>query len=198
VYLADTDNHVIRVIRSATGHIETLIGSFRDAFRNRVLFVVGTKGSAAENAWALAKARFDAESFWYRGNGMIEIVLDTDFDAAKEPDRNVVLYGNADTNAAWKPLLGDGPVTVKSGSVTIGPRTEKGDDWACLFVRPRPDSEKASVGVVSGSGLAGMRLTDRVPYFASGVGFPNFSSRSLSGAEAPKVRMPMMAPVRPT
>jgi predicted esterase len=151
----------------------TRCGPFRDAFRNRVLFVAGTKGSAAENAWALAKARFDAESFWYRGNGMIEIVLDSDFDAGKEPDRNVVLYGNADTNAAWKPLLGDGPVTVKSGSVTIGGRTEKGDDWACLFVRPRPGSDVASVGAVGGAGVKGMRRLTQLPYFVSGVGYPD-------------------------
>jgi len=49
----------------------------------------------------------------------------------------------------------------------------EGGDLACLFIRPRPGSDVASVGVVSGSGLAGLRLTDRVPYFVSGVGLPD-------------------------
>ncbi|HET6326580.1 MAG TPA: hypothetical protein VFG04_18030 [Planctomycetaceae bacterium] len=149
-------------------------GPFRNAFRNDVLFVVGTKGSAEENAWALRKARFDAESFWYRGNGSIQLVLDSSFDPAKDPDRNVVLYGNADTNAAWNALLGKSPVQLKSGSVTVGGRETKGDNFGCLFVRPRPGSETASIGAVTGTGVKGMRLTDRLPFFVSGVGYPDF------------------------
>jgi dienelactone hydrolase len=148
-------------------------GPFRNAFRNEVLFVVGTKGSAEENAWALRKARFDAENFWYRGNGFIQIALDSSFDAAKDPNHNVVLYGNADTNAAWSALLGKGPVQVKSGSVVVGGRETKADDLGCLFVRPRPGSEVASVGAVCGTGVKGMRLTERLPFFVSGVGYPD-------------------------
>ncbi|MFL5342296.1 MAG: prolyl oligopeptidase family serine peptidase, partial [Gemmataceae bacterium] len=148
-------------------------GPFRDAFRNRVLFVYGTKGTPEENAWALQKARFDAEVFWYRGNGGIEVVPDTAFDPAKEPDRNVVLYGHSTGNAAWKPLLGDGPVRVTAGRAEVGGRKFEGDDLACLFVRPRAGSATASVGVVCGTGLAGMRTTERLQYFVSGVGLPD-------------------------
>lgn len=149
-------------------------GPFREVFRNRMLFVYGTKGSPADNAWALAKARFDAEQFWYRGNGSIEVIADTAFDATKEPDRNVILFGNADTNAAWQPLLAKSPIVVKQGKVTLGRREELGDDLACLFIHPRPASDRALVGVFAGTGLHGMRLTDRLPYFVSGVGLPDW------------------------
>jgi pimeloyl-ACP methyl ester carboxylesterase len=148
-------------------------GPFKDAFRNRMLFVYGTKGTAEENAWSYAKARYDAESFWYRGNGSVELRADVDFDAGKESDRGVILYGHAESNASWQPLLGDSPVQVRRGIVRVGDREEKGDDLACLFVRPRPGSDRALVGAVSGTGLAGLRLTDRMPYFVSGVGYPD-------------------------
>lgn len=148
-------------------------GPFKAAFRNRMLFVYGTKGTEKENAWSYAKARYDAETFWYRGNGSVDIVADTEFEAKKTRDRNVILYGNADTNSAWSVLLNNSPVQVRRGAVRVGAKEVKGEDLACLFVRPRTDSETASVGVVSGSGIAGMRLTDRVPYFVSGVGFPD-------------------------
>jgi hypothetical protein len=148
-------------------------GPFRDAFRNGVVFVIGTKGSLDENAWALRKARFDAENFWYRGNGFIPVVPDSQFDPAKDHDHNVVLYGNADTNAAWSALLGKGTVQVKSGSVLLGDRTTTGDDLGCLCVRPRPGSDVATVGAVCGTGIKGMRLTDRLPFFVSGVGYPD-------------------------
>src|SRR5262249_46767066 len=135
--------------------------------------VYGTGGTVEENAWAYAKARYDAEQFWYRGNGSIELVADREFDAATERDRGVILYGSAETNAAWSALLGDSPVQVRRGRVAIGDRELRGDDLACLSPRPRPGSDRAAVAVVAGTGLAGMRLTDRLPYFVSGVAYPD-------------------------
>jgi hypothetical protein len=148
-------------------------GPFKEAFRNRMIFVYGTKGTAEENAWAFAKTRFDAEALWYRGNASIDVLADADFDLSRAAGRNVILYGNADTNAAWKSLLGGSPVKVRRGEVMVGQRKLSGDDLACLFIRPLPGSDDCSVGVVSGSGMAGMRLTDRLPYFLSGVGYPD-------------------------
>jgi hypothetical protein len=148
-------------------------GPFKDAFRNRMVFICATRGTAEENAWAFAKARYDAEQFWYRGNGSIDVLPDTALNASREGDRNVILYGNADTNAAWAALLGDSPIQVRRGLIRVGDRDLTGDDLACLFIRPRPGSDRASVGVVSGSGLAGLRLTDRLPYFVSGVAYPD-------------------------
>jgi pimeloyl-ACP methyl ester carboxylesterase len=148
-------------------------GPFKDAFRNHMMFVYGTHGSAEENAWALAKARFDAETFWYRGNGFIEMVPDSDFDPKKEPDRNVILYGNSSTNSAWKPLLGDSPVQIGPGLVKIGEREAKGDNLGCMFIQPRPGSDIASVGIISGTGLKGMRTLDRMPIFVSGIAYPD-------------------------
>jgi len=148
-------------------------GPFREVFRHRMLFVYGTQGSAAESAWAAAKARYDAETFWYRGNGSVEVVADVAFSPTAEPDRNVVLYGNADTNGAWAALLGESPVQVRRGAVRVGEHEYTGEDLAALFIRPRPGSATASVGAIAGSGLVGMRLTDRQPYFVSGVGYPD-------------------------
>ena len=104
-------------------------------------FVYATKGTAAENAWAYAKARFDAETWWYRGNGAVDVVPDAGFDAAKEPDRGVVLYGNADNNSAWSALLARSPVQVRRGVVQIGGHQLPGEDLACLLCRPRPGSD---------------------------------------------------------
>jgi dienelactone hydrolase len=148
-------------------------GPFKEAFRNRMLFVYGTKGTPEENAWAFAKARYDAETFWVRGNGSVDIVADTAFRPSAERDRNVILYGSASTHGAWKALLADSPVQIRRGRIRLGDREETGEDLACLFLRPRPGSDSALVGVVSGSGLPGLRLTDRIPYFISGVAYPD-------------------------
>lgn len=148
-------------------------GLFKDAFRHGMLFIYGTRGDAEENQWAYAKARLDAENFYYRGNGSIEVIPDTAFDPEKEPNRGVILYGHKQMNGAWEALLGSSPVVVERGGVQVGGESMNGDQLGCLFVRPRPGSDTACVAVVAGSGPAGLRLTDRVPYFLAGVGVPD-------------------------
>jgi len=150
-------------------------GPFKEAFRNRMMFVYGTGGDDAMDTLLLAKARFDAMTFWYRGNGAVEVVADTDFDPRAEPDRNVILFGNADTNLAWSALLPACPVLVREGSVKVGDEELGGRDLAVLFLYPRAGSDTASVGVVAGTGRAGTRLTERIPYFVSGVAFPDLT-----------------------
>jgi hypothetical protein len=155
-------------------------GPFKDAFRNRMTFVYGTQGTPEETAWALARARYDAELFTYQGNGSIEVLPDTSFDPTTEPDRNVILYGNADTHEDWAALLADSPVQVKRGSVTVGDRAQAGDDLLCYFLRPRPGSDIACVAAISATGLPGARASDRLPLFSSGIAYPDFLLASPS------------------
>jgi predicted esterase len=158
-------------------------GTFKDVFNHRVVFVYGSKGTTEENAWAFAKSRFDAETFWYQGNGSFEVVKDVDFDPSEDPDRNVVLYGNAETNAAWPILLDGSPVQVLPGEIRIGKKKISGEDLGVLFIRPRPASGTAVVGIVGGTGITGMRLTDRRPYMHPGFAYPDLV---VFKAEAPQ------------
>ncbi|MBA4312862.1 MAG: alpha/beta hydrolase [Chlorobiaceae bacterium] len=150
-------------------------GTLKETFRNRVIFVYGTHGSDEENKWAFNKARYDAEKFWYQGNGSIDIYADIDFNSSKYPDCNIILYGNRNTNTAWKKLLDDSPVQVGNNFVTVGGKKIKGNQLGCIFVRPRKGTEKASVAVITGSGLVGMKLTTRIPYMNPGIGLPDFT-----------------------
>ena len=116
------------------------MGPFKEAFQNRFVFIVGTRGTKEENAGMLARARFDAETFWYRGNGSVQILPDTVFIDSKRAeefrDRNVVLYGHADCNAAWAPLLGDSPVQVeRKGEDRQANRALETTSRACLCGR---------------------------------------------------------------
>ena len=151
-------------------------GPFKAAFDRRVTLVYGTAGTAEQTAWAMARARLDAEGFYYRGNGAMRVVADADFDPAADPDGGVILYGNADTVSIWADLLGDCPVKLTNGSAKVGDLfVAGGEDRAALFCYPRPGSEVALVGVVGGTGLAGMKLTDNLPLFVAGVHFPDWA-----------------------
>ncbi|TDH29327.1 alpha/beta hydrolase [Segetibacter sp. 3557_3] len=149
-------------------------GTFKDAFNNRMVFVYGTSGNKAENEWSLAKARYDAETWYYRGNGAVDIIADRAFDASKYPDRGIILFGNKSTNSAWKSLLADCPIQVERNKITAGSQTWTGDDLSTYFVWPLQNSNVASVAVISGSGLKGMMAANANQYFAGASGFPDF------------------------
>ncbi|MCK0136272.1 alpha/beta fold hydrolase [Arenibacter sp. S6351L] len=148
-------------------------GGFKDAFRNNVVFVYATKGSQAENDWYYNKARFDADTFWYKANGNIELVADTDFSLRDYPNQNVVVYGNKNNNAAWDKLLKDSPVQVFNNKLNFGSRSISGNNWGMYFIVPRADSDVASVGVVTATGLLGMKAAYANHYLVNGTTFPD-------------------------
>ncbi|GAB2532251.1 carboxylesterase family protein [Spirosoma aerophilum] len=149
-------------------------GTFKDAFNNRMVFVYGTKGTKEENEWNWQKARYDAETWYYRGNGAIDLIPDNDFSLAKYTDRGVVLFGNATTNGAWKSLLADCPIQMERNSIRAGDQQWQGDDLGAYFVWPIKGSAVASVAVIGGTGLKGMRAASANQYFAGASGFPDF------------------------
>lgn len=148
-------------------------GGFKFAFNNNVVFVYATGGSASEREWYLNRARFDAETFLYKGNGSIDVVADSEFSLEKYKDRNVVLYGNASNNRAWKLLLENAPIQIDNQQIKVGDKVLKGNDLAAYFVLPRKDSKTALVGVVAGTSEKGMKATWANNYISGITGFPD-------------------------
>lgn len=149
-------------------------GTFKEPFNHRMVFVYGTAGTQEENAWALAKVRFDAETWYYRGNGSVDIVADRDFNPSDYADRGIILYGNATNNKAWPLLLGSCPIQVTRGSLIMGGKTWTGDHLGAYLIYPRPGSDHLTVGAVTGTGLPGMQAALANQYFTGGSGFPDF------------------------
>ena len=149
-------------------------GTLKDAFNHRMVFVYGTTGTKEENEWSFGKARFDAETWQYRGNGAVDMISDKEFSVEKYKDRGVIIYGNKTTNAAWKLLLTDCPIQVERNKITAAGKTWQGDGLASYLVWPIKNSSIASVAVIGGTGLRGMNAATANQYFAGASGFPDF------------------------
>ena len=148
-------------------------GGFKDAFRNNMVFVYGSNGSDEENEWYYNRAKFDAEKFWYRANGSVEIVEDRNFKASNYPDQNIIIYGNKSNNIIWNKLLKNCPIQVSNNTIKAGTKTLSGDKWGVLFIYPREDSNTASIGVISATGSLGMRGAYANDYLENGTTFPD-------------------------
>jgi predicted esterase len=148
-------------------------GGFKQAFNHHLLLVYATQGSREENEWYQNKARFDAETFYYRANGSIDVIPDTDYTIAKYPDRSVILYGNSTNHRAWPLLLKECPIQVTQTTIKAGSKTLTGPDLSACFIYPHPSSTTALVGVIAGTGKPGMRATAPNNYFSGITGYPD-------------------------
>lgn len=153
------------------------MGPFKRAFDRGFVLVYGTAGTDDEDEALLQAARYDSQRWRYRANGLAVCITDVDLLANPKAyrDRNLILYGNADTNAAWKAVFPENcPILPKRGKVRLGMREWEGDSYGILFVYPRKGSETALAAAVANTGVPGTRLGFRSPYFLSGVGYPDF------------------------
>ncbi|RKY17266.1 MAG: hypothetical protein DRQ55_16180, partial [Planctomycetota bacterium] len=147
---------------------------FKRAFEQGFALVLGTAGDDEEDRELAARARALAGEWAYRANGRALQLTDAEF-LQRGHDGNLILIGNADTNAAWDQLIGpDAPLRVERGGVRLGPNLHTGDDLAVLAVLPRRGDAEHLVGVVGSSGPVGTRLHAVSAPFTSGVGIPDF------------------------
>jgi dienelactone hydrolase len=149
-------------------------GPFKRAFMNRFVLVYGTAGDDAEDRELLEKARYDSCVWAYRANGDANLMSDAQFLAGDFKDRNVIVYGNADTNSAWKAVFDDDcPIQAKRGVMTVNGAKHEGV-VAAAFVRPRKGSDRALAAAFADTGAAATRLFYAFPVFSSGVGIPDY------------------------
>jgi len=154
-------------------------GGLKEAFNNNMVFVYATHGTEAENNWALQKAKYDAETWYYRGNGSVSIVADKDFTTAAYQNQGVILYGNETTNTAAATLLTNCPIKVTTGKIVMGSTVYEGQDLGAYFMYPAQNNGITSVALIGGTGLQGMKAADANQYFSGGSGFPDFMVFSL-------------------
>lgn len=149
-------------------------GPFKRAFGNRFVLVYGTAGDDAEDKELLEKARYDSEVWAYRANGDANLMSDEQFLAGDFKDRNVIVYGNADTNRAWGAVFdADCPIQAKRGAITVNGKKHEGV-VAAAFVRPRKGSDVALAAAFADTGAAATRMFYAFPVFSSGVGIPDY------------------------
>jgi pimeloyl-ACP methyl ester carboxylesterase len=127
---------------------------FKASLDNNVVLVYGTHGSATENAWMRAKAKFDAEQFWYRGNSGVNVMSDDEY-LKSGAGRNALCYSVGNGNALFQP------------SFDI-----QGRQSDSLLLR-RVDQQGVSMSFFHANSVQSARLSERIPLFSAGVAIPD-------------------------
>lgn len=155
-----------------------LYGPFKQAFHRPFLLVYATGGSQEDERATLARARYDAQVWWYRGNGLGRVMADRDVTDEMARTNNLILYGNEAVNRRWKALAGSLPWSVRPGRLGV-PGGLLSGDLAFVGVYPNPEEPSRLLGVVGATGSEAYRAWMATDFFVSGVGFPDFAAWTI-------------------
>jgi dienelactone hydrolase len=160
-------------------------GLFKYALMDGFALLASERGGEADDAAALATARYLGERWWYQGNGYARFVREP----LEQRERRVLVVGVATADGgepappAWMP---DAPLRVSGAGATLGEHTFTGRH-AVLITHPGPNTRAAILATDADI----LRLTALLPIFTSGVGYADvtvlsedFLQRGFEGVRA--------------
>ncbi len=149
-----------------------LAHSFKRAYSNGFVLVVGTAGDAAMDEALLDQARYDALSWSYRARGRAPLVTDEEF--LEHPElfegRNWLLYGNRVNNLAWQQALAG---TQAPANWVTGSSSEDTAMGLTAEVFERPGKSELQVSLWRSASVRAARLHSTLAHFVSGAGVPS-------------------------
>ncbi len=162
--------------RSGAGFRKTpsLFGPIKQAYFTPFIFVYGTAGTPVETDLNRNMAVLDAQIWWWRANGFVRVISDSDVTDEIIQKYNLILYGNSQTNAILAKIQDRLPIWVTPQGVSVGEQMVWGVDLAARFLYPNPLNPQKFVVVIAGTSTKGMRLAGLSGMFYSGAGLPDF------------------------
>ncbi len=115
----------------------------------------------------------EAMRWWLRGNGLAEVLPDSEVTPAIAGRYNLILYGGPDQNSCTREIAGRLPIQVRKGRMFLGSR-DLGDSLAALFTYPSPHNPENLVLVRMGTDAKHTRLSLFWGFTHSGAGVPDF------------------------
>ena len=161
-----------------------IYGKISDAFNTPFLFVTGTKGSDAKSI-ALKEAanhaaRMLAREWMMRAEGIVEIKRDVDVDSDDINSRNLILFGNANTNAIIAEINGRLPLQFDDANISANGQKISGEDLGMILIAPNPLQTSRYTVIVGGITSHSFETASRLN-FNELPDFVLFDNRTLTG-----------------
>ncbi len=150
-------------------------GPIKRAYYQPFVIVVGTTGTKEQNDLNMELARDLAQRWWYRANGHVLIVTDTDaMVGSKWWGYNYILIGGPSSNSYSEAASSYLPIQMSDSGVWLGDEFIPGKDLAVKFIFPEPLLGQRLILCNWGTSVEGMRLAAGLTCLYSGSGLPDF------------------------
>lgn len=161
-----------------------IYGKVSDAFNTPFLFVVGSKGSDNKsivlNKSAERAAEMLVREWMMRANGIAEIKRDVDVKAEDKRTHNLILFGNAETNAIISEINDKLPIRFDDANIIVGGQKIVGEDLGVIQIVPNPLQTNRYAVVVGGTTPKSFETASRLN-FNELPDFVIFDKRTLAG-----------------
>jgi dienelactone hydrolase len=152
-------------------------GPWKQVLMKPFIIAYGTAGTAEQTEWNLQLARLYSYHWWYRANGHVSVLKDTEVDFS-EPgweNLNAVLIGGPECNTVVAQMKEEMPIMPAEDGLLVNWNFLQGKDLTYKFVYPNPLTDyKTLVLVEGGTSLAAMKRLPAVIGIYSGSGFPDW------------------------
>jgi predicted esterase len=158
-------------------------GPIKQAYFSPFVLVYGTKGDSTMTELLLHQARIQALTWWIRANGQVEVLPDSEVTQSIVDKYNLILFGNAQTNAVTARINNKLPIRILDGQAQLnisGVERKASSvkrlygNFGIIFVYPNPLNPKKLILVYEGTTEKGQKLSDRFGTLYSGAGLPDF------------------------
>lgn len=161
----------------ATGaHSEKSAGGYgpiKKAYFEPFVLVYGTLGDSKSTEKNLHYARSQSYAWWYRANGFVEVLPDTEITEKIIENYNLILFGNPVTNSILKWISYRLPLHIEEGRVIVDSDTIRGD--LCLVeIYPNPLNPEKFVLLYSATTKPAEKLIGLFSTLYAGAGLPDF------------------------
>ena len=148
-------------------------GPIKKAYFEPFVLVYGTTGDSSSTENNLHQARLQSYAWWYRANGFVEILPDTEVTKKIIKNYNLVLFGNPVTNSILKWISYRLPLHIEEGRVIADGDTIRGD--LCLVeIYPNPLNPGKFVLLYSATTKPAEKLIGLFSTLYAGAGLPDF------------------------
>jgi predicted esterase len=148
-------------------------GTLRSVHYQPYRLVYGTQGTDEQTAINRNLANLRSHRLNERAAAPATVVPDTAVDADTMANYNLVLFGEAGTNAVSESLRDGLPIDVEDGAVVVDGRRHEGE-FGVEYVYPNPEAPDQMVQIAAGTTTDGLRLTGGHNFVPTFVGTPDY------------------------
>lgn len=166
--------HTRNAVSNKNGEFKKEEITIKHAYFSPFMLIYGTIGDSLSSRNNFAQARMQSYVWWYRANGYVEILPDTEVTSDIIKDYNLVVFGNAETNSVLKWINHKLPVRVERESIIINNQRLIQKNLCLIEIYPNPLNSEKYVLVYSATSAEAEKLMGFFMPLHTGAGLPDY------------------------
>lgn len=158
----------------STGKRHGFFGPIKKAYFKPFILIYGTMGDLLSTENNLHQARLQCYAWWYRANGFVEILPDTEVTEEIIKNYNLILFGNAETNSFLKWINHKLPIRIEEGHIIVNKKILKQKNLCLVEIYPNPLNTKKFVLLYSPTSKDAEKIMGLFSTLYSGAGLPDY------------------------